>query len=116
MRVNEFSVLYRYAGVYTAEEAALITKDKLIRLQSLYINQFKRLQHVMREKRRSYLVALGKEREAFGKGTHLDIHHNASCNVCSVKVYPYPKLFFDMGKRYILVIHCTNIQRKGVNK
>ncbi|XP_030828973.1 KAT8 regulatory NSL complex subunit 2 [Strongylocentrotus purpuratus] len=56
----------KYAGVYTAEEAALITRDKLIRLQSLYINQFKKLQHVMKEKRRSYLVALRQEREAFG--------------------------------------------------
>ncbi|XP_063953620.1 KAT8 regulatory NSL complex subunit 2-like isoform X1 [Lytechinus pictus] len=56
----------KFAGVYTAEETALITRDKLIRLQSLYINQFKRLQHVMKEKRRSYLVALRQEREAFG--------------------------------------------------
>ena len=56
----------RHAGVYTAEEVALITKDKLIRLQSLYIEQFKRLQHIMREKRRRYLHTAKIERETLG--------------------------------------------------
>ena len=46
---------YRHAGVYTAEEVALITREKLIRLQSLYIDQFKRLQHLLKEKKRRYL-------------------------------------------------------------
>jgi len=45
----------KHAGVYTAEEVALIFRDKLIRLQSLYIDQFKRLHHRLREKRRNYL-------------------------------------------------------------
>lgn len=56
----------RYAGVYTAEEVALITRDKLIRLQSLYIDQFKRLQHIMREKRRKYLHTYQMEKESLG--------------------------------------------------
>lgn len=56
----------RHAGVYTAEEVALIMRDKLIRLQSLYIDQFKRLQHVMKEKRRKYLQTSKQEREALG--------------------------------------------------
>lgn len=38
----------KHAGVYTAEEVALIMCEKLIRLQSLYIDQFKRLQPVRR--------------------------------------------------------------------
>lgn len=59
-------LLYRHAGVYTAEEVALIMRDKLIRLQSLYIDQFKRLQHVMKEKRRKYLQTSKQEREALG--------------------------------------------------
>ncbi|XP_048729657.2 KAT8 regulatory NSL complex subunit 2-like [Ostrea edulis] len=58
--------LLKYAGVYTAEEVALIMRDKLIRLQSLYIDQFKRLQHVMKEKRRKYLQTTKQEREALG--------------------------------------------------
>lgn len=41
--------------MYTAEEIALVFRDKLIRLQSLYIDQFKRLHHRLREKRRQYL-------------------------------------------------------------
>ena len=56
----------RHAGVYTAEEVALITRDKLIRLQSLYIDQFKWLQHEMKEKRRRYLHTVCREREALG--------------------------------------------------
>lgn len=63
---NEQSDPLKYAGVYTAEEVALITKDKLIRLQSLYIEQFKRLQHVIREKRRKYLHVMKQEKEAQG--------------------------------------------------
>ncbi|EMP31230.1 Putative protein C12orf41 like protein [Chelonia mydas] len=45
----------KHAGVYTAEEVALIMREKLIRLQSLYIDQFKRLQHLLKEKKRRYL-------------------------------------------------------------
>jgi len=48
-------VICRHAGVYTAEEIALVFRDKLIRLQSLYIDQFKRLHHRLHEKRRQYL-------------------------------------------------------------
>ncbi|XP_061166998.1 KAT8 regulatory NSL complex subunit 2-like isoform X2 [Saccostrea echinata] len=58
--------LLKHAGIYTAEEVALIMRDKLIRLQSLYIDQFKRLQHVMKEKRRKYLQTNKQEREALG--------------------------------------------------
>lgn len=60
----------KHAGVYTAEEVALIMRDKLIRLQSLYIDQFKRLQHVMREKRRKYLHTRKYERNAYGGLSH----------------------------------------------
>jgi len=56
----------KHAGVYTAEEVAQITRDKLIRLQSLYIEQFKRLQHVMKEKRRKYIRNVRREKEALG--------------------------------------------------
>jgi KAT8 regulatory NSL complex subunit 2 len=54
---SEQEDLLKHAGVYTAEEVALIFRDKLIRLQSLYIDQFKRLHHVLAEKRRDYLHA-----------------------------------------------------------
>ena len=65
--------LYRHAGVYTAEEVALIMRDKLIRLQSLYIDQFKRLQHVMRERRRKYLHTRKHERTSHGMITWVNV-------------------------------------------
>lgn len=57
----------RHAGIYTAEEVTLVTRDKLIRLQSLYIEQFKHLQHVLKERRRKYLHALKREKETLCK-------------------------------------------------
>ncbi|XP_022532803.2 KAT8 regulatory NSL complex subunit 2 [Astyanax mexicanus] len=56
----------KHAGVYTAEEVALITREKLIRLQSLYIDQFKRLQHLLKEKKRRYLHSRKVEHETIG--------------------------------------------------
>uniref|UniRef100_A0A3Q0R383 KAT8 regulatory NSL complex subunit 2 n=1 Tax=Amphilophus citrinellus TaxID=61819 RepID=A0A3Q0R383_AMPCI len=56
----------KHAGVYTAEEVALITREKLIRLQSLYIDQFKRLQHLLKEKKRRYLHNRKMEHETIG--------------------------------------------------
>ncbi|XP_061684180.1 KAT8 regulatory NSL complex subunit 2 [Syngnathoides biaculeatus] len=56
----------KHAGVYTAEEVALFTRDKLIRLQSLYIDQFKRLQHLLKEKKRRYLHNRKIEHETIG--------------------------------------------------
>uniref|UniRef100_A0A182KHI0 KAT8 regulatory NSL complex subunit 2 n=1 Tax=Anopheles christyi TaxID=43041 RepID=A0A182KHI0_9DIPT len=53
----------KHAGIYTAEEATRITKEKLTRLQTLYIEQIHRLQHVLRERRRSYLKDQRGERE-----------------------------------------------------
>eukprot|EP00061_Rhincodon_typus_P012985 g39065.t1 len=40
-------------------------REKLIRLQSLYIDQFRRLQYLLKEKRRQYLQACRLERESF---------------------------------------------------
>ncbi|XP_040395681.1 KAT8 regulatory NSL complex subunit 2 isoform X3 [Cygnus olor] len=57
----------KHAGVYTAEEVALIMREKLIRLQSLYIDQFKRLQHLLKEKKRRFLHSRKGEHEAIGK-------------------------------------------------
>lgn len=53
--------------MYTAEEVALIMREKLIRLQSLYIDQFKRLQHLLKEKKRRFLHSRKGEHEAIGK-------------------------------------------------
>lgn len=60
-------VSFRYSGVYTAEEVTVVVKDKMIRLQSLYIDQFRRLQHLLKERRRKYLYTLKKEKETLCK-------------------------------------------------
>lgn len=52
--------------MYSPEEVALLLRDKLIRLQSLYIEQFKRLQHVLKEKRRKYIHTHKQELETLG--------------------------------------------------
>ena len=74
------SILFRHAGVWTTEEAVRMCRDKMVRLRSLYIDQFKRLQHVLKEKRRKYLHAIQTEEEnEFGKSLNsliylLDFH------------------------------------------
>lgn len=68
-------MFYRHANVYTAEEITQVTRDKLIRLQSLYIDQYKHLQHMLRERRRKYLQALKREKENCCSITH-QIHDN----------------------------------------
>jgi len=54
----------KHAGVFTGEEVMRTMRDKLIRLQKLYIEQFGRLGHLLRESRRTYLAQVKDEREA----------------------------------------------------
>nr|CAH7762241.1 unnamed protein product [Callosobruchus chinensis] len=53
----------KHANVYTAEEICMINRDKLVRLQSLYVEQYRHLQYLLKEKRRKYLHALKREKE-----------------------------------------------------
>lgn len=53
----------RHAGIYTPEEVVLVTRDKLIKLQALYLDQFKRLHHQLKCARRRYLNGVKKEKE-----------------------------------------------------
>ena len=62
--------LFRNAGVYTVEEVVTRTKERLIRLQSQYVEQFSRLNHCLREQRRMYLHSVKKEKELPGKGAY----------------------------------------------
>lgn len=55
--------MLKHAGIYTVDEVVSISKEKMQRLQSLYMDQFQRLKHVLREKRRQYLIDLKKEKE-----------------------------------------------------
>ena len=58
---------FRYAGVYTTEEVALMTKEKMLRLQALYVQQFKRLQLLLKEARRTYLQDSQQELTSLGR-------------------------------------------------
>lgn len=53
----------KHAGTYSAEEVIRIMRDKLIRLQKLYIDQFQRLQYMLKEERRAYKQSVRKEKE-----------------------------------------------------
>lgn len=67
---NTLNTCLRHAGVWTVEEATRMCRDKMIRLRSLYITQFKRLQHVLKERRRKYCQAIqAEEVEETGKQT-----------------------------------------------
>lgn len=57
--------LLKHAGIYQIEEIVKISKEKMQRLQSLYIDQFQRLQKVLRDKRKTYLQTLKKEKEHY---------------------------------------------------
>lgn len=58
---------YRHAEVFTTEEVTRITKEKLMRLRNLYMEQLCRLKHVLREKRRKYMSTLKVEKESLCK-------------------------------------------------
>ena len=59
--------MFRYAGIYTAEEVSSIMKDKLVKLQSLYIEQYKYLHTLLKENRREYLRNIKSEKEMLGR-------------------------------------------------
>ncbi|KAF5300877.1 hypothetical protein FQR65_LT09039 [Abscondita terminalis] len=62
---SEQEDVLKHAKMYSAEEVTLIAKDKLIRLQSLYVDQYRYLHHMLRERRRRYLYALKREKETY---------------------------------------------------
>lgn len=85
----------KHANVYTAEEVTLITRDKLMRLQSLYIEQYRHLQYILREKRRKYLHALKRE-----KDTCCNIYSQVRDNPKEQKLYKKLKLYNRYQKTY----------------
>lgn len=54
----------KHAGIYTTEEATVITKSKMLRLQTLYSEQIQRLHHLLRQKRRSCLLNVRVDRDS----------------------------------------------------
>nr|XP_023020210.1 uncharacterized protein LOC111508826 [Leptinotarsa decemlineata] len=60
---SEQEDVLKHANVYTAEEITRMTRDKLVRLHALYIEQYRHLQYLLKEKRRKYLHSLKREKE-----------------------------------------------------
>ncbi|XP_059620244.1 KAT8 regulatory NSL complex subunit 2 [Phlebotomus argentipes] len=102
--------LLKHASIYTTEEATMITKQKLMRLQSLYIDQFERLHHVLREKRRKYLHSLRRERE-----TYCSIHNQSRDTPRERRLYRKLKALNQYHKRHGVeaVLHRKRLERRS---
>ncbi|OQR68822.1 KAT8 regulatory NSL complex subunit 2-like [Tropilaelaps mercedesae] len=64
---EEITDFKKHAGVFTAEEAARTTKEKMVRLQQLYLEQFHRMRYMYKERRREYLYRQQFEKAHIGK-------------------------------------------------
>lgn len=102
--------LLKHAGIYTAEEATMITKEKLIRLQALYIDQSHRLQHVLKEKRRRYLHDLRREREQY-----CSIHDQIKDSPKERKLYEKLKALNHYHKKYGMeaILHRKYLEKRA---
>lgn len=102
--------LLKHAGIYTVEEATMITKEKLIRLQTLYIDQFHRLQHVLKEKRRRYLHELRRERE-----TYCSIHDQVKESPKERKLYEKLKALNHYHRKYGMeaILHRKYLEKRA---
>ena len=59
----------KYAGAYSAEEVIRLMREKLIRLQKLYIDQFQRLRYLLKEEARKFNIRLVLERDILDLGS-----------------------------------------------
>lgn len=106
---SEGEDIFKYANVFTPEEVTLRTKEKLIRLQTLYIEQFKRLQHILKERRRDYVHALQKEKE-----TLCSIANQPRDTIKEQKLYEKLKSLNHYHKRYGVeaILHKKALERR----
>jgi len=63
----------KHAGKYSAEEVVRMMREKLIRLQKLYIDQFQRLRYLLKEEGRKYKQNVLMEKEAELSSIHAQI-------------------------------------------
>lgn len=96
----------KHAGVYTAEEVASILRDKLIRLQSLYIDQFRFLHHMLREKRRKYLHGLSQLEGSTIPAVEELLTTNLSERAAHHKLYALQRYQKCFGKEALLHRQC----------
>ncbi|XP_076268139.1 KAT8 regulatory NSL complex subunit dim gamma-tubulin 1 isoform X2 [Rhynchophorus ferrugineus] len=92
---SEEEDVLKHANIYTAEEISLLTRDKLVRLQSLYIDQYRYLQHILKEKRRKYLRSLKREKE-----TSCNIYNQVKDNPKEQRLYKKLKQYTKYHRAY----------------
>lgn len=92
---SEQEDILKHARLYTADEICLITKDKLMRLQCLYSEQYRYLHHMLRERRRRYLHALKREKE-----TYCSIANQVHENTKERRLYKKLKAYNSYHKRH----------------
>ncbi|KAJ8925445.1 hypothetical protein NQ315_009278 [Exocentrus adspersus] len=92
---SEQEDVLKHANIYTAEEITLVTRDKLIRLQSLYIEQYRHLQYMLKEKRRKYLHSLKREKE-----TCCNIYNQVRDNPKEQRLYKKLKAYNSYHRAY----------------
>jgi KAT8 regulatory NSL complex subunit 2 len=62
---SEDEDVLKHAGIYQVEEVVKMSKEKMQKLQSLYVDQFQKLQKVLKDKRRAYLQGIKREKEIY---------------------------------------------------
>lgn len=55
----------KHAGIYTTEEVSAILRDKMTRLQSLYMNELGYLQYLLKEKYKKYINTVRSQQDVF---------------------------------------------------
>lgn len=92
---SEQEDVLKHARLYTAEEICLITRDKLMRLQNLYSEQYRYLHHSLRERRRRYLHAVKREKES-----HCNIANQMHESTKERRLYKKLKAYNSYHKRH----------------
>lgn len=64
----------RNAGVYTVEEIARITRDKMFRLHNLYLEDFRLLEQDLKLTRKEFVRSAKQERLKYGPLDLMEIH------------------------------------------
>lgn len=62
---SDYEEPLKHAGIYTAEEVSAILRDKMIRLQSLYVNETNYIQYLYKEKYKKYINQVRSQQDVF---------------------------------------------------
>lgn len=63
---GEINDPFQHSVVFTEEEMALTIRNKLLRMQNLYVREYRKIISNMKERQREYLTLMKKEKELYG--------------------------------------------------